>query len=207
MALITGKPYVFLDEVTTGQKSLSVIAYCNSITYVNEVIQNNTLIVKYNVSISGTLSIQSPATNPRVLTNSGYTKIAVRFYDSGTLIGSSTIPLINPTAYESNPYNIHCYLKSVPTAGTHLYFYVDMTGSGYLIPNNPSEVSLLPNENKMILYFDERTGTGGAINRNVSLANYDPSTYNRIEVKIRNSTLTKGKGTTDQSDADASGDN
>ncbi|MBC8045437.1 MAG: hypothetical protein H7Y00_01435 [Fimbriimonadaceae bacterium] len=210
MPLLIGKPYVYLKETATS-KELSVAVLCTSLAIDTMVVQNNTLVVKYKITTTGVITEKFDV--DRLITTATYTKVIVKLYDknTGVLKGSTTIPFVTAppvgenAAYYSDLYKVFCYLQAVPTVGTHFYFYVNMD-AGYKLPVNFTQISQLPLENKVIVYYDQISGGSGGPSYGDFIPP-DPSTYNRIEVKVRNNTTTKGKGTTDQETADSSGDN
>ncbi|MFN0274487.1 MAG: hypothetical protein ACKVPJ_01980 [Chitinophagales bacterium] len=199
--MIASKPYVYLDE-SGNTKKVSVYIKCgdfNIASTTSQTVQNNTLIVVCTITSAG-----SGTVGPKIreLRNDvSYTKVRVETKVSGTLVGSTTVK-VNSGHFSENPYKPHVYIHT-PTASSEIYSVVN-TSTGYSL--SATDKLLDQVNHKVTFFLDETAGTGGFFDW--SDDNPDASTYNLVEVQIRNSakTITKGKGTTDQNDADSSGD-
>lgn len=200
------KPYITLNEAA-NQILMKVV--CSNLTLrtgPNPVIQNNKLIYIYDCRPGQTLQsdVQTYAAGV-------FTDIIVRIYSP-----SDTNPAVNVfrgsataikgiSGYQTTPYAVYSYMQATPTASTIVSFYAVMN-AGTAITAQPTEISLLPAQRKLILNYDETRTSELSVERSFSLQDYDPTTYNRIEINIRDASLRKkGKGTTDQDDADSSG--
>jgi hypothetical protein len=203
--MIALKPYVFLKVNSSTDKRIDLAVYSASLTTPpTQAASGNTLVVTYTIS-NGANSLKTDIGRSLNLALGTFTKVMVKTQDSsGRLMGSVTLKL-SADQFSENPYKIHCYLKT-PTAASELYFRVDTTGGQGINTTIPPETLLDPNNHKVTFFFDENGSTAGVFD--LSVDNPDASIYDIVEVQIRNSakTITKGKGTTTQNDADSSGD-
>lgn len=198
------KPYVYLDE-STSTKKISVYVYCKSFSIsASQTIQNDTLIITCNVNTITPHSLEGP--RPATLISGSYSKVRVETKSGNTLLGSTTVR-VNAgdfTIYPTYPYKPHVYLKT-PTAASELYVIVDTTATNKSLNTN-GDTLLEQSQHKMTVYFDEN-GTGGGM-FHLEAQNPDASTYNFVEVQVRNNLkVKKGGGKTDQEDGDSSGNN
>ncbi len=138
--------------------------------------------------------------------SSNKSKISIRIFNGNAIQGSVTVRLnqnLNHFFAEDDNSRPFCWIKSSPVTGVNVFFKVNLN-----ITNQPVTIEELPTEHKLILYYNLTNTTQGSSERSFNLEDYDPSTFEFIEVHIRKPNLTrKGSGTTSQTDADSSDDN
>ncbi|MBK9505432.1 MAG: hypothetical protein WBP31_07255 [Chitinophagales bacterium] len=171
------------------------------------------------VSSSAPFIDEIKQTYPLPSSSSGnYNKISVRILiPNGSVVGSVTVNIKNEEHFTHDGTNVmpYCWIKSLPVPATKVFFktYVPNT----ILPSQPTEIVLLPAKNKIVLNYIVPPLAANPNDlfseRSYNLSDYDPATYNLIEVRIteedssNNTRKKKGSGTTSQSDADSSDDN
>jgi hypothetical protein len=166
-------------------------------------LHSDRLVIKYQL-ISGAGGVISTDFLLHATNNyQNHAEVMVQIQTAGAnpVIKGSCVAHLNIGGYAS-PYKPMCWIKNAVSGNyNEIFFKVDALPEQ--IPTNPSVIQAVPTQNKVILYYDMNGGSSGNFERNYNLASY--STYSKVEVQIRDTMLrTKGKGTTDQADADAS---
>lgn len=208
--LQANKPYIFIDY-NTKQACFWVRGAIGSTpgvltneTETSDSNDPNTQIIYYTLSSDATAPVGGKFYKFDYNTNKS--KISIRILNGNTLEGSVTVRLNQNLEHfysaneDSRPF---CWIKSSPVSGVKVYFKVNL-----IVGNQPASITELPNEHKLILYYNMANNNSGSSERSFNLEDYDPSTFELIEVHIRdNNFIRKGSGTTSQTDADSSDDN
>lgn len=204
--MISYKPYINVVEQTTN-RTVSVMVKAGSLT-----MPANTTTLS-----NGVICIDCTVTNGNTNQNAEKTyqiadnkKVAVRIFDSSNNFKGQTIFKTGAGNYTNSPVKVHCHLRSQPVAGTTKYYrFVSGGANALAITPAITESSAL---HKITITLD-LLGRSGTVDSNVSLNDYDLSVCNLIEVLVIDTgtegggtAITKGKGTTDEDDADTSGD-
>jgi hypothetical protein len=221
------KPHIFIDH-TTNYFTVLINTNSSNGNYTiipgqdpfDDPYQNGVRVYEYSLSSSSSPSNDDAIIHlPLPSSSSGnYNKISVRVLSSnGTVAGSVTVNIKNEEHFTHDGTNVmpFCWIKSLPVPATKVFFkaYVPST----VLPSQPTEIILLPAKNKIVLNYIVPPLAANPNNlfseRSYNLSDYDPATYNLIEVRIteedssNNTRKKKGSGTTSQSDADSSDDN
>ena len=221
------KPHIFIDHATATFTFLINTNSSNGNYTINSTInefddpyQNGVRVYEFTlVSSSAPFIDEIKQTYPLTSSSSGnYNKISVRILiPNGSVVGSVTVNIKNEEHFTHDGTNVmpYCWIKSLPVPATKVFFktYVPNT----ILPSQPTEIVLLPAKNKIVLNYIVPPLAANPNNlfseRSYNLVDYDPATYNLIEVRIteedssNNTRKKKGSGTTSQSDADSSDDN
>lgn len=221
------KPHIFIDHATATFTFLINTNSSNGNYTINSTInefddpyQNGVRVYEFTlVSSSAPFIDEIKQTYPLPSSSSGnYNKISVRILiPNGSVVGSVTVNIKNEEHFTHDGTNVmpYCWIKSLPVPATKVFFktYVPNT----ILPSQPTEIVLLPAKNKIVLNYIVPPLAANPNNlfseRSYNLVDYDPATYNLIEVRIteedssNNTRKKKGSGTTSQSDADSSDDN
>ena len=221
------KPHIFIDHATATFTFLISTNSSNGNYTINSTInefddpyQNGVRVYEFTlVSSSAPFIDEIKQTYPLPSSSSGnYNKISVRILiPNGSVVGSVTVNIKNEEHFTHDGTNVmpYCWIKSLPVPATKVFFktYVPNT----ILPSQPTEIVLLPAKNKIVLNYIVPPLAANPNDlfseRSYNLSDYDPATYNLIEVRIteedssNNTRKKKGSGTTSQSDADSSDDN
>ncbi|MBL0278789.1 MAG: hypothetical protein KAX72_00180 [Chitinophagales bacterium] len=221
------KPHIFIDHATATFTFLINTNSSNGNYTINSTInefddpyQNGVRVYEFTlVSSSAPFIDEIKQTYPLPSSSSGnYNKISVRILiPNGSVVGSVTVNIKNEEHFTHDGTNVmpYCWIKSLPVPATKVFFktYVPNT----ILPSQPTEIVLLPAKNKIVLNYIVPPLAANPNDlfseRSYNLSDYDPATYNLIEVRIteedssNNTRKKKGSGTTSQSDADSSDDN
>ena len=221
------KPHIFIDHATATFTFLINTNSSNGNYTINSTInefddpyQNGVRVYEFTlVSSSAPFIDEIKQTYPLPSSSSGnYNKISVRILiPNGSVVGSVTVNIKNEEHFTHDGTNVmpYCWIKSLPVPATKVFFktYVPNT----ILPSQPTEIVLLPAKNKIVLNYIVPPLAANPNDlfseRSYNLSDYDPATYNLIEVRIteedssNNTRKKKGSGTTSQSDADSSYDN
>ena len=221
------KPHIFIDHATATFTFLINTNSSNGNYTINSTInefddpyQNGVRVYEFTlVSSSAPFIDEIKQTYPLPSSSSGnYNKISVRILiPNGSVVGSVTVNIKNEEHFTHDGTNVmpYCWIKSLPVPATKVFFktYVPNT----ILPSQPTEIVLLPAKNKIVLNYIVPPLAANPNDlfseRSYNLSDYDPATYNLIEVRIteedssNNKKKKKGSGTTSQSDADSSDDN
>ena len=221
------KPHIFIDHATATFTFLINTNSSNGNYTINSTInefddpyQNGVRVYEFTlVSSSAPFIDEIKQTYPLPSSSSGnYNKISVRILiPNGSVVGSVTVNIKNEEHFTHDGTNVmpYCWIKSLPVPATKVFFktYVPNT----ILPSQPTEIVLLPAKNKIVLNYIVPPLAANPNDlfseRSYNLSDYDPATYNLIEVRITEEDSSnkkkkkKGSGTTSQSDADSSDDN
>lgn len=217
------KPFVWLNETgtypiieikvqcTSGQNNL-ILSQSGS----GQSNGSSVFVITFTLSPGNTANpgggIQNGAFDFANATNySGQKKIIIRTVDPlDNLKGRTTVFLAqNPAHFITSPCKVFCYLKFINSAEVRQYIYVDFAGHQSINSLSTPPTINISNSPKYSLLYNG-TNLQNPINEDNFLLNtgnnYDPSTYDQVEVSIMYSGRLEGKGTTTDSEADASGD-
>jgi hypothetical protein len=204
------KPYIFIDYVKKNCCFLIRAIIGSSPASLSTGIERsdsndpNTQIIEFQLIT--TQPPNSGITFTEVPYDINKSKISIRIFGAGGLKGSVTVRVnknLDHFYAEDDNSRPYCWIKSSPVTGVNVFFKVNAN-----ITNQPVTIEELPTEHKLILYYNLTNTTLGSSERSFNLEDYDPSTFEFIEVHIRKQNLTrKGSGTTSQTDADSSDDN
>ena len=220
------KPHIFIDHATATFTFLINTNSSNGNYTINSTInefddpyQNGVRVYEFTLVTSSATVNNEPISLSLPSGSSGnYNKISVRILiPNGSVVGSVTVNIKNEEHFTHDGTNVmpYCWIKSLPVPATKVFFktYVPNT----ILPSQPTEIVLLPAKNKIVLNYIVPPLAANPNNlfseRSYNLVDYDPATYNLIEVRIteedssNNTRKKKGSGTTSQSDADSSDDN
>jgi hypothetical protein len=221
------KPHIFIDHATATFTFLINTNSSNGNYTINSTInefddpyQNGVRVYEFTlVSSSAPFIDEIKQTYPLPSSSSGnYNKISVRILiPNGSVVGSVTVNIKNEEHFTHDGTNVmpYCWIKSLPVPATKVFFKTFVPNT--VLPSQPTEIVLLPAKNKIVLNYIVPPLAANPNNlfseRSYNLVDYDPATYNLIEVRIteedssNNTRKKKGSGTTSQSDADSSDDN
>lgn len=219
------KPHIFIDHTTATFTFLINTNSGNGNYTINTTInefddpyQNGVRVYEFTLAASSVAVNNQPISIALPPSTGNYNKVSVRIlFPNGSAAGSVTVNIKNVDHFTHDGTNVmpYCWIKSLPVPATKVYFktFVPTT----VLPAQPSEIILQPAKNKIILNYIVPTLPANPNNlfseRSYNLGDYDPGTYNFIEVRIteedttNNTRKKKGSGTTSQSDADSSDDN
>lgn len=218
------KPHIFIDH-TNASFTFLINTNSNNGNYtinssINEFddpYQNGVRVYEFTLATSSATVNNQPISLSLPSSSGNYNKISVRvLFPNGSAAGSVTVNVKNEEHFIHDGTNVmpYCWIKSLPVPATKVFFKTFVPNT--VLPAQPSEIVLLPAKNKIVLNYIVPPLAANPNNlfseRSYNLADYDPATYNLIEVRITeedsNSTRKKkGSGTTSQSDADSSDDN
>ncbi|MBK9556128.1 MAG: hypothetical protein IPO47_09895 [Bacteroidetes bacterium] len=221
------KPHIFIDHATATFTFLINTNSSNGNYTINSTInefddpyQNGVRVYEFTlVSSSAPFIDEIKQTYPLPSSSSGnYNKISVRILiPNGSVVGSVTVNIKNEEHFTHDGTNVmpYCWIKSLPVPATKVFFKTFVPNT--VLPSQPTEIVLLPAKNKIVLNYIVPPLAANPNDlfseRSYNLSDYDPATYNLIEVRIteedssNNTRKKKGSGTTSQSDADSSDDN
>lgn len=217
------KPFIWLDETGTNPK-IEIKVQCTSGQ--NNLILSQTgngqsngssvYVVTFTLTSGNTGNpgggIQNGSFDFANATNyTGQKKIIVRTVDPlDNLKGRTTVFLGQiPTHFLASPCKVFCYLKFINSAEVRQYIYVDFAGHQNINSLSAPPTVNLSSPPKFCLVYNG-TNLQNQVNEDNFLLNsgnnYDPSTFDQVEVSIMYNGKLEGKGTTTDSEADASGD-
>lgn len=220
------KPHIFIDHATASFTFLINTNSSNGNYTINSTInefddpyQNGVRVYEFTLVTSSATVNNEPISLSLPSGSSGnYNKISVRIlFPNGSAAGSVTVNIKNEEHFTHDGTNVmpYCWIKSLPVPATKVFFKTFVPNT--VLPSQPTEIVLLPAKNKIVLNYIVPPLAANPNNlfseRSYNLVDYDPATYNLIEVRIteedssNNTRKKKGSGTTSQSDADSSDDN
>ncbi|MFN0274486.1 MAG: hypothetical protein ACKVPJ_01975 [Chitinophagales bacterium] len=206
------KPYIWANE-NANPKIITSMVNCSGgignfdLMFVSSQVNpvnSQQLLVKYQL-IAGSGGIMS---RDLVLNSaSGYTsqsEVKIEIYTSGAVpaLKGMNVVHMNMSGFSANPNKPMCWIRNNPAGGSKDVFF-RVNGLSEQIPSNPTSIQQMPGQNKVILYYDMNGGTGGDYERSYNLANYGAYPFVEVQIRDATKTVTKGKGTTDQNDADS----
>ena len=219
------KPHIFIDH-TTNYFTVLINTYSNNVNFIltesrdpfDDPYQNGVRVYEYKLNGTTSSSSNNEAIINLPLPSGNYNKISVRvLLQNDSLAGTVTVNIKNEEHFTHDGTNVmpFCWIKSLPVPATKVFFKAYVPSS--VLPSQPTEIILLPAKNKIVLNYIVPPLAANPNNlfseRSYNLSDYDPATYNLIEVRIteedssNNTRKKKGSGTTSQSDADSSDDN
>lgn len=220
--MLTLKPYVYLDE-TPNAFAVEVYVkgpqnYAYTINYTAVPHNSNTYLIKLilsgNTQGNPVSKISLPQHSLPGL-QSGHTKIIVLVMQGNNIIGRTTVTR-NAAGFDSNDYKLFTYLQFQQTGSLKYHGYVEMGSdelNDMILYNGQVQTRNAP---LLELSVNAVPGPGAQhtapenlhFTFNIGAAeNYDPSTYDTLEMRVNGSTPKTTKGSTTDSEADASGDN